>query len=89
MHTFISQQHSKCRSHILFVTSAIAMMSVGLLPERTNRGEHESGQASVEYALVLLGAAVVASLLIAWASKTKLIDDLFSHVMGLIKGKAA
>lgn len=48
----------------------------------------EAGQASVEYALVLLGAAVVASLLIAWASKTKLLDDLFDHVLGLVKGKA-
>lgn len=89
MHTFISQQRSRCRSHALFLTSALAMMSVGLLPVRPNHQKSESGQASVEYALVLLGAAVVASLLIAWASKTKLIDDLFSHVMGLIKGKAA
>jgi Flp pilus assembly pilin Flp len=48
----------------------------------------EAGQASVEYALVLLGAALVASLLIAWASKTNLLDQLFDHVMGLIKGKA-
>jgi Flp pilus assembly pilin Flp len=49
---------------------------------------HESGQASVEYALVLLGAALVASLLIAWATRTDLLDQLFDHVMGLIKNKA-
>jgi Flp pilus assembly pilin Flp len=49
---------------------------------------HEQGQASVEYALVLLGAAVVASLLIAWATKTDLLDQLFDHVLSLIKGKA-
>ncbi len=49
---------------------------------------NNNGQASVEYALVLLGAAVVASLLIAWASKTKLLDDLFDHILGLIKNKA-
>ena len=48
----------------------------------------ESGQASVEYALVLLGAALVASLLIAWATKTDLLDQLFDHVLNLIKGKA-
>jgi hypothetical protein len=48
----------------------------------------EAGQASVEYALVLLGAAVVASLLIAWASKTHLLDELFDHVLGLVKDKA-
>lgn len=50
-------------------------------------GEH--GQASVEYALVLLGAALVATLLISWATKTNLLDALFNHVMGLIKGKAS
>jgi Flp pilus assembly pilin Flp len=54
----------------------------------TRRESAETGQASVEYALVLLGAAVVASLLIAWASKTKLFDDLFDHILGLVKDKA-
>lgn len=49
----------------------------------------ESGQASVEYALVLLGAALVATLLISWATKTNLLDALFDHVLGLIKGKAS
>ena len=87
MHTYASQSASKCRARALLITRALVLISAGLIPERPKRGE--SGQASVEYALVLLGAAVVASLLIAWASKTKLIDDLFSHVMGLIKGKAA
>jgi Flp pilus assembly pilin Flp len=48
----------------------------------------ERGQASVEYALVLLGAAIVASLLIAWATRTKLIDELLDYVVGLVKGKA-
>ncbi len=48
----------------------------------------ETGQASVEYALVLLGAALVASLLIAWATKTDLLDQLFDQVLTLIKGKA-
>jgi Flp pilus assembly pilin Flp len=54
---------------------------------RTGRGS-ESGQASVEYALVLLGAALVATLLIGWATKTQLIGDLFDHVMSLVRGKA-
>jgi Flp pilus assembly pilin Flp len=54
----------------------------------TNHSNAESGQASVEYALVLLGAALVASLLIAWATKTDLLDQLFDQVLNLIKGKA-
>lgn len=32
------------------------------------QGDHEGGQATTEYALVLLGAAAVALLLIAWAT---------------------
>jgi Flp pilus assembly pilin Flp len=48
----------------------------------------EVGQASVEYALVLLGAALVATLLITWATSTDLIGGLFDYIMNLIKGKA-
>lgn len=51
--------------------------------------EDERGQASVEYALVLLGAALVATLLISWATSTNLITALFDHVMQLVTGKAA
>jgi Flp pilus assembly pilin Flp len=53
------------------------------------RGDrHERGQASVEYALVLLGAALVATLLISWATSTNLISDLFDYVLSLVRGKA-
>ena len=58
------------------------MTTIGRL-KRTERG-----QASVEYALVLLGAALVATLLISWATNTNLIDALFDHVIGLVQGKA-
>lgn len=47
----------------------------------------ELGQASAEYALVIVGAAVLGSLLIAWAAKSQLIADLFDHVLDLVKGK--
>ncbi len=50
---------------------------------------NQRGQASVEYALVILAAAIVASLLIAWATKSQAIDDLFNTVMNLVKGKAS
>ena len=33
-----------------------------------NKQTHESGQATTEYALVLLAAAVIALLVIAWAT---------------------
>ena len=58
-------------------------------PEDSRAISDEAGQASVEYALVLLGAALVATLLISWATKTNLLDALFDHVLTLIKGKAS
>ena len=45
----------------------------------------ERGQATAEYALVLLGAAAVALLLTAWATHTnlvgKLLDTVLHHVL--------
>ena len=51
-------------------------------------GDIEGGQASVEYALVLLGAGIVASLVIGWAGKTGSIGELFDSMINLVKGKA-
>lgn len=46
----------------------------------------ESGQTTAEYALVLLGAASLALLMIAWAAQTgrigTLFDSVFDHVVG-------
>ena len=50
-------------------------------------GDDERGQASAEYALVLLGAAAVALLIVAWATKTQLISKLLDAVMGAITDK--
>ena len=53
------------------------------------RGTGSSGQTTAEYALVLLGAAAIASLLIAWASSSdsigQLMDFVLSHIMGSVK----
>jgi Flp pilus assembly pilin Flp len=61
------------------ITSSVAVRA---------RQRSESGQASVEYALVLLGAALVATLLISWATSTNLIGGLFDYIIGLVRGKA-
>ena len=49
----------------------------------------DAGQTTAEYALVLLGAAAIAALLITWASKSgaigKLFDAVLSHVLGSVK----
>lgn len=45
----------------------------------------DGGQSTAEYALVLLGAAAVAMLLVAWATKTnrvtKLLDSVVDQVL--------
>ena len=54
----------------------------------SSRVRREEGQATAEYALVLLGAAAVALLVVAWASDTNrisklldaIVDQLLSHV---------
>ena len=55
--------------------------------DRPWRGD--AGQTTAEYALVLLGAAAIAALLITWASKSgaigKLFDAVLSSVLGSVK----
>jgi Flp pilus assembly pilin Flp len=49
----------------------------------------DRGQASAEYALVLLGAAAVALLVLTWARHTdrvgQLLDTVFDHLLGRVK----
>lgn len=52
---------------------------------RTTR-RRERGQATAEYALVLLGAAAVALLLVAWATDTDAIGRLLDAVLERILG---
>ncbi|MBW3580349.1 MAG: hypothetical protein KY447_05850 [Actinobacteria bacterium] len=56
---------------------------------RLRRLRDERGQTSAEYALVLLGAATVALLITAWATKTgklgQLLDKIFDSVTGKVK----
>ena len=44
------------------------------------------GQTTAEYALVILGAAALAALLITWASKSHAITKLFDTVIGKVLG---
>jgi hypothetical protein len=48
----------------------------------------DSGQATAEYALVLLGAAAVALLLIGWATTTDQVSRLFDFVVDQIIGRS-
>ncbi len=47
----------------------------------------DSGQATAEYALVVLGAAAVAMLLIAWATNTGKVSTLLNKVIDSVAGR--
>lgn len=55
---------------------------------RRTRLAGDAGQTTAEYALVLIGAAAIAVLLITWATRTDLIGTLFSWVMDRVMGSA-
>lgn len=48
----------------------------------------QRGQATAEYALVLLGAAALALLIVSWATNSNKIGELFSAVLDRLKGHA-
>lgn len=54
---------------------------------RTLPLRRSAGQSTAEYALVLLGAATVALVFIAWAGKTSRIGSLFNAVLDTVIGK--
>ncbi len=66
------------------VVTASTMARPG--PARGRWGHPESGQATAEYALVMLAAAAVAGLLLAWASGTdgigRLLDAVLDDIIG-------
>lgn len=51
------------------------------------RRRPEAGQATAEYALVLLGAAVVAIALVTWATSSGRIGDLFDRVFDELQSR--
>ena len=55
----------------------------GLHPDR----DDERGQATAEYALVLLGAAAIALLVVSWATKTNVVGRLLDVVFGQLTSK--
>jgi len=50
------------------------------------RARGDRGQTTAEYALVLLGAAAIAMLVVTWATKTDVISKLFDFVVGHVIG---
>lgn len=48
----------------------------------------DSGQATAEYALVIVAAAIVAVALISWASGSDVLPQFFSAVIDRVRGMA-
>ena len=68
--------------HTLYRLAARLRLAVdGLLQRATARVADAAGQTTAEYALVILGAAAVGTLLIAWATKSHGISRLFDAVI--------
>jgi Flp pilus assembly pilin Flp len=63
-----------------------ARIRFGEHPVRARRRD-QRGQATVEYALVILGAASLALLLVAWAARTGRISDLLDRMMDMVGEK--
>lgn len=66
---------------------ALVAVHVRLLTLTPRPRRDERGQASAEYALVLLGAAAVALLVVAWATKTNRIGRLLDAVVDQLLDK--
>jgi hypothetical protein len=69
----------------ILVTLQLVAVDVGTRLRR--RLARDAGQSTAEYALVLLGAAAVAMLLVAWATKTNRVTKLFDGVVDQVLEK--
>ncbi len=71
----------------LAASSALSQLTAAAEAKSRRSGRDQRGQTSAEYALVLLGAAAIALLIVAWATKSDLIGKLFDTVLKAITGK--
>ena len=75
-------------SMLRFLSGFSAILSAHLSRPRSARLSGATGQTTAEYALVLLGAATIAMLVVTWASSSgaigKLFDVVVSHVIGAV-----
>jgi len=64
--------------HLLLPLHVLAATATARLRRRL---ADDRGQSTAEYALVLLGAAAIALLVVAWATETDKVTDLFDSVV--------
>lgn len=78
---------------VVFVQmQCLLLMVINRVQDRVRRRLTErsmAGQASAEYALVLLGAAAVALLVVGWATRTnrvgRLLDGVFDQLLSRVR----
>ena len=70
------------------LTVAVQALFIHARARRSRASRNEAGQATAEYALVLLGVAAIALLVAAWATKSGKIGQLFDAVIGKLILKA-
>lgn len=75
---------SEVSSPILRPCAALQVASVVAADRVRSARSDDRGQSTAEYALVILGAAAVALLLVAWASQTDKIGQLLDAVIDSI-----
>jgi hypothetical protein len=67
---------------------SLQVIALSLADRSRRRLSADGGQSTAEYALVLVGAAGVALLLIAWATKTDKVGRLLNFVLDDVLAKA-
>ncbi len=63
------------------------LMLHALVANRFGGANRQAGQATAEYALVIVGAATIAGLVLAWAAGTGKISRLLNAVLDAVIGK--
>lgn len=74
--------------HLLSLVARVHARRLLVVPGASRRLATDAGQTTAEYALVLLGAATLALLLITWATKTDRVGKLLDLVFEQITGRA-
>ena len=69
---------------LVTLTTRIHLALRGVMQRTTARAADARGQTTAEYALVILGAAAIGTLLIAWATNSHAVGKLFDVVVGKI-----
>lgn len=70
------------------IYNQFSLSRIGRILRNEETLEGDRGQTTAEYALVLLGAAAVALLVLGWAAKTGKVTTLLNRVFDAVTAKA-